>query len=70
MIVLPTRGRPLSLKRFVAHYLRTEAVLPVQVVMDADDADKYESIGLPNHWPAPLVNPINPRHQRGDQPGV
>jgi hypothetical protein len=50
MIILPTLGRPLSLKRFVTHYYLTDATLPVHVVFDEADAVKYDNIGLPDNF--------------------
>lgn len=50
MLILPTKGRPLNLKRFISHYYETKATLPIWVIFDADDADNYENIGLPEGW--------------------
>lgn len=59
MILLPTRGRPQSLARFINAYRVTGASLPVQVVIDKDDYEHYAISGLvfPEHWPQPLINP-------------
>lgn len=50
MIILPTKGRPESLRRFVRLYNATTATLPIFVVFDADDAYKYDNIIIPSHW--------------------
>lgn len=38
MILLPTKGRPLSLKRFATHYELTGCTLPVLLLIDQNDA--------------------------------
>lgn len=50
MLILPTKGRPESLKRFIAAYNATGGTLPISVILDADDAYRYASIVLPEHW--------------------
>lgn len=50
MLILPTKGRPLSLKRFVRLYNETSATLPIHVVFDAADAGQYNDIETPAHW--------------------
>lgn len=47
MILLPTKGRPLSLKRFVTRYETTGATLPVLLLTDEADRGVYETVGLP-----------------------
>ncbi len=50
MIVLPTKNRPLSLKRFVRAYQETSATLPIHVIFDADDTLYYNDVETPDHW--------------------
>ncbi len=50
MIVLPTKGRPNSLKRFIRAYHETAATLPIHVIFDANDAWHYNDIITPKHW--------------------
>lgn len=50
MIVLPTKGRSLNLKRFIRAYKETAATLPISVIFDADDAHHYNDIETPPHW--------------------
>lgn len=50
MILLPTRGRPEQLRRFIAAYEATECVLPITLLMDKDDADCYRGVPMPEHW--------------------
>lgn len=50
MIVLPTKYRPLALKRFVRVYNDTGGTLPIHVVFDAADASRYNDIETPHHW--------------------
>lgn len=50
MIILPTKGRPQNLKRFVEAYGKTRATIPVSVVFDAADASQYSGIAVPDHW--------------------
>lgn len=50
MIILPTKGRPDSLRRFVRAYKDTCATLPIWVVFDAADAHNYNHIETPSHW--------------------
>jgi hypothetical protein len=52
MLILPTLGRPHNLKRFIEAYNATKASVPVYVVFNYDDAEKYEQIILPEHWKA------------------
>lgn len=50
MWLLPSRSRPLSLKRFFTHYALTEADSEGVVWLDMDDADKYDSVPIPKKW--------------------
>lgn len=50
MIILPTKGRPENLRRFVKAYKDTNATLPISVIFDASDAYRYDSIDTPSHW--------------------
>jgi hypothetical protein len=50
MLILPTMGRPQNLERFVSLYHLRKCTLPVYVVLDAADADNYESVALPSHF--------------------
>lgn len=47
MILLPTRGRPKSVVRFVEAYRATQATLPVCIIVDEDDPGNFE---LPENW--------------------
>lgn len=55
MILLPTRHRLNNVNRFIAAYVMTGATLPVQIIIDKDDGS-YNGMGLPSHWPNPLIN--------------
>ncbi len=50
MIILPTKGRPQNLRRFVSAYLRTGGSLPIYVVFDAKDAFRYNDVKTPANW--------------------
>ncbi len=50
MIVLPTKGRPDNLRRFVRVYKETTASLPIHVIFDAADAYRYDDVETPAHW--------------------
>lgn len=50
MIILPTKNRPESLRRFVRLYNSTAATLPISVIFDAADAYKYDGVITPSHW--------------------
>lgn len=50
MIILPTKSRPESLKRFIAAYNATGGTLPIWVILDANDAYRYVDVELPTHW--------------------
>jgi hypothetical protein len=52
VIILPTRGRPDSLNRFIKAYEVTAATLPVTVVIDEDNFVVYERIirNFPATW--------------------
>ena len=52
MLILPTLGRPHNLERFIKTYRITNGSVPVYVVFNYDDAEKYEHIELPEHWKA------------------
>lgn len=56
MILLPTRGRPHQLARFIYHYKLTAATLPVLVILDEDNVKAYGDLDLPSHWPFPFIN--------------
>lgn len=61
MIILPSKGRPLNLQRFIRVYKETAASLPIWVILDASDAYRYDDIDLPSHWKrltAPAGMPI------------
>lgn len=61
MIVLPTKGRPESLRRFIKAYNATAAILPIHIIFDAADAHSYNHIETPPHWKrvsAPAGTPI------------
>jgi hypothetical protein len=45
MIILPTRGRPESIKRFMEAYVKTEATAQVLLVTDHDD-NSYDALEL------------------------
>ena len=55
MIILPTLRRPHLLKQFIQAYHKTEATLPICVVLDANDARNYDSVVLPAHWQKTIV---------------
>ena len=50
MLILPTKGRPGNLRRFVHNYYVTGGTLPVWVVLDAADGSGYNDVKLPDHW--------------------
>lgn len=50
MLILPTKSRPLNLKRFIRTYHETKATIPVWVIMDANDAYLYNNVETPKHW--------------------
>jgi hypothetical protein len=50
MIILPTKNRPLNLKRFIRAYKETESTLPIWVIFDAADAYRYNDVETPDHW--------------------
>ncbi len=50
MIILPTKSRPDSLRRFIHHYRLTGGTLPIWVILDAHDAYCYSAIELPSGW--------------------
>lgn len=50
MIILPTKGRPQNLRRFIEAYKETGGTLPIWVIFDAADAYRYNDIETPNHW--------------------
>lgn len=50
MLILPTIGRPDSLKRFVEAYRATMASLPIYVMLDSADAYRYDNVEIPTHW--------------------
>lgn len=50
MIILPTKGRPTSLQRFVHQYYLTGGTLPIWVIFDAQDAYRYNEVKTPVHW--------------------
>lgn len=52
MILLPTRGRPENLKRFMEAALATGMTEPGVVIVDDDDAHNYEGMVLPENWAA------------------
>lgn len=61
MIILPTKGRPESLRRFCHQYYLTKAELPIHVIFDAKDAWRYNDVKTPEHWrriSAPAGMPI------------
>lgn len=50
MIILPTKGRPDSLRRFVHQCYLTKTTLPIHVIFDAKDAHRYNHIKTPPDW--------------------
>lgn len=50
MIILPTKGRPENLRRFVRLYNSTQGTLPIHVIFDAGDAYRYNGVDTPEHW--------------------
>lgn len=50
MIILPSKGRPDNLQRFIQAYKDTCATLPIRVILDAGDAYRYAAIALPENW--------------------
>ena len=50
MIVLPSKGRPDLLMRFIKAYAVTGAILPVYLVLDEADASRYDHVILPENW--------------------
>ncbi len=50
MIILPTKSRPESLKRFIRAYKDTCGTLPIWVIMDANDCYRYNSVEIPDNW--------------------
>lgn len=57
MIILPTIYRPESLRRFVDSYQKTDATLPVYVILDSMDAFHYQSVVLPSNFKRCTVPP-------------
>lgn len=50
MIILPTKGRPENLRRFIRLYKETSATLPIHVIFDSEDSYRYNDVETPNHW--------------------
>lgn len=50
MLILPTKGRPLNLKRFIRAYDDTKAIIPIWLILDANDGYRYNLIEIPPHW--------------------
>lgn len=50
MVILPTIYRPDSLRRFIDNYEKTDATLPIYVVVDKDNAFHYRSVGMPPNF--------------------
>jgi hypothetical protein len=50
MFILPSRGRPELLQRFILAYKITEAEAPVTVVLDDDDTSNYKELKFPSNW--------------------
>lgn len=60
MIILPTKGRPDNLVRFIGAYQKTYAILPVYVVLDASDSFRYDGITFPENWKRVTAPPGTP----------
>lgn len=61
MIILPTKGRPENLRRFIRAYHETAANLSIHVIFDAADAHCYNDVETPTHWKraaAPTGTPL------------
>lgn len=52
MILLPSRGRPHNLSRFIKHYKLTKATEPVCLILEADEMPLYKCVvaSIPKHW--------------------
>jgi len=50
VIILPTKARPENLKRFIRAYNDTKCILPIHVIVDAQDGYSYNDIEVPAHW--------------------
>ena len=50
MIVLPSKGRPDLLMRFIKAYAVTGAIQPVYLGLDEADASRYDHVVLPENW--------------------
>lgn len=50
MLILPTKGRPSNLRRFISAYTDTYATIPIHVIFDAEDAHVYNTVDTPSHW--------------------
>lgn len=52
MIMFPTRNRPKSLLRFIENYKKTNATLPITVIIDQDNLEPYNEAWkeAPENW--------------------
>lgn len=50
MLILPSKGRPENLKRFIKAYKSTCATIPIWAILDASDAYRYVDIEFPANW--------------------
>jgi len=58
MIILPTRGRPDSIRRFMEAYAKTGATAPVLLVTDHDDTS-YDALALHPNFKRKVMPPHN-----------
>lgn len=56
MIIMPTRGRPESVKRFARCYVETQASEPLTMVIDHDDKS-YDKLELPPQFTVKVMPP-------------
>jgi hypothetical protein len=61
VLILPTKGRPDNLRRFIKAYNDTKGSLPISVIFDANDGHLYNAVETPSHWrrvSAPAGTPL------------
>jgi hypothetical protein len=56
MIILPTRGRPENIKRFIRQYHETQASEPLTLVIDHNDRS-YDALELPPQFSVKTMGP-------------
>lgn len=50
MIIIPTKGRPKNIERFIETYKETGAILPVTLLINYDERVLYDKIILPKNF--------------------